>query len=280
MSSNPGSASPAIADPISPPSFANDPVSKDSLSSESLSSESLSSELITAPVVSAEIPVPAEIPVSAEIPVPAEIPVAVDLPVSAEDPADSASYAAAVEAADFDSTAATPDGVEVAAIANSGLPRPAPAPAPVVSPMSDRPAPATAPDLAGLGKVIPPLPRQIPVAASAPLVVTAVSSSNAAALPLQLINQLLRKIGATPLVSLRDMLPLLRILTLAVLAGIILKLATATLGAIDDMPLVGGLLELAGLVTVLNFLARNAFKQQKRAELLARIQKLRTDLLG
>jgi hypothetical protein len=146
--------------------------------------------------------------------------------------------------------------------------------------MSDRPAPATAPDLAGLGKVIPPLPRQIPVAASAPLVVTAVSSSNAAALPLQLINQLLRKIGATPLVSLRDMLPLLRILTLAVLAGIILKLATATLGAIDDMPLVGGLLELAGLVTVLNFLARNAFKQQKRAELLARIQKLRTDLLG
>ena len=286
MSSNPGSASPAIADPISPPSFANDPVSKDSLSSESLSSESLPSELITAPVASAEIPVsteipvPAEIPVSAEIPVPAEIPVAVDLPVSAEGPADSASYAAAVEAADFDSTAATPDGVEVAAIANSGLPRPAPAPAPVVSPMSDRPAPATAPDLAGLGEVIPPLPRQIPVATSAPLVVTAVSSSDAAALPLQLINQLLRKIGATPLVSLRDMLPLLRIITLAVLAGIILKLATATLGAIDDMPLVGGLLELAGLVTVLNFLARNAFKQQKRAELLARIQKLRTDLLG
>lgn len=145
--------------------------------------------------------------------------------------------------------------------------------------MSDRPAPATAPDLAGLGEVIPPLPRQIPVATSAPLV-TAVSSSAAAALPLQLINQLLRKIGATPLVSLRDMLPLLRILTLAVLAGIILKLTTATLGAIDDMPLVGGLLELAGLVTVLNFLARNAFKQQKRAELLARIQKLRTDLLG
>lgn len=97
---------------------------------------------------------------------------------------------------------------------------------------------------------------------------------------LQWLNQLLRRLGATPLSSLSDLLPALRILTLAVVAGIALKLTSATLGAIEDLPLLGGLLELVGLVTLLNFLARNAFKQQKRAELLARIQKLKTDLLG
>ena len=41
-----------------------------------------------------------------------------------------------------------------------------------------------------------------------------------------------------------------------------------------------GGVELVGLVAVLNFLARNAFKQQKRAELLERIRKLRNDLLA
>jgi len=67
---------------------------------------------------------------------------------------------------------------------------------------------------------------------------------------------------------------------LAVLAGIALKLTGATLGAINEIPLVGGLLELVGLVALLNSLARNAFKQQQRAELLDRIRKLRKDLLG
>ena len=42
----------------------------------------------------------------------------------------------------------------------------------------------------------------------------------------------------------------------------------------------GKLMGIAGLVAVLNFLARNAFKQQKRAELLERIRKLRNDLLA
>jgi hypothetical protein len=170
---------------------------------------------------------------------------------------------------------------------------PAPAQITDLRQIADHPTPPLAPDLPGLTELSPPpLQRQIPIAAAAPLVApaqpkatkpdsaTGVGSYSATALPLQLINQLLRKIGATPLVSLVDMLPLLRILTLAVLAGITLKLASATLGAIDDLPLVGGLLELVGLVTLLNFLARNAFKQKKRAELLARIQKLRTDLLG
>ena len=99
-------------------------------------------------------------------------------------------------------------------------------------------------------------------------------------LPLQFLNQLLQKLGATPLQSLADLVPALQILALAVLAGIALKLTGATLGAINEIPLVGGLLELVGLVALLNSLARNAFKQQQRAELLDRIRKLRKDLLG
>ena len=130
---------------------------------------------------------------------------------------------------------------------------------------------------------------QVPVAEPAPLAVsTAPAASSAPAggtaegfgLPLKLLNELLAKIGATPLHSLADLVPVARILALAVVAGIALKLTSATIGAIDDLPLVGGLLELVGLVSLLNFLARNAFKQQKRAELLARIQKLKSDLLG
>ena len=136
---------------------------------------------------------------------------------------------------------------------------------------------------------IPPVISELPVAEPAPLAAASApgasaGSSGASAellgLPLKLLNELLAKIGATPLHALSDLLPALRILSLAVVAGIALKLTSATLGAIDDLPLVGGLLELVGLVSLLNFLARNAFKQQKRAELLARIQKLRTDLLG
>jgi hypothetical protein len=130
---------------------------------------------------------------------------------------------------------------------------------------------------------------QIPVADSAPLVrapsatsapAASATATEASGLPLKLLNELLRQIGATPLRSLGDLLPLLRILALAVIAGIALQLTSATLGAINELPLVGGLLELVGLVSLLHFLSRNAFKQQKRAELLARIQKLRRDLIG
>ena len=67
---------------------------------------------------------------------------------------------------------------------------------------------------------------------------------------------------------------------LAALAGIALRLTGATLGAINEIPLLGGLLELVGLVALLNFLARNAFKQQKRAELLERIRQLRRNLIS
>lgn len=88
------------------------------------------------------------------------------------------------------------------------------------------------------------------------------------------------RIGATPLHSRADLLPLLRILGLAAIAGIALKLTSATLGAIEDLPRVAGLLELIGLVSLLNLLSRNASRQQKRAELLVRIEKLRHALIS
>jgi hypothetical protein len=99
-------------------------------------------------------------------------------------------------------------------------------------------------------------------------------------LPLQFLNQLLQRIGSTKLDSLADLIPAARLVGIALLAGVALKLTGATLGAINDVPLLGGLLELTGLVTMLNFLARNALKQQKRAELLGRIRKLKQDFLG
>lgn len=135
-----------------------------------------------------------------------------------------------------------------------------------------------------------PLTLDIPVATAAPLATSDAATSDPAqaeppasqvlGLPLQFVNQLLQKFGATPLQSLADVVPALQILALAVLAGIALKLTGATLGAINEIPLLGGLLELVGLVALLNSLARNAFKQQQRAELLERIRKLRKDLLG
>jgi hypothetical protein len=97
--------------------------------------------------------------------------------------------------------------------------------------------------------------------------------------PLQFLNHLLQSFGATRLQSLADGLPAVRILVLAGLAGVALRLKGATLGAINEIPLLGGLLELVGLVALLHVLARHALKQQKRAELLERIRTLRNDLL-
>ena len=99
-------------------------------------------------------------------------------------------------------------------------------------------------------------------------------------LPLQFLNQLLQRLGSTKLDSFADLVPAARLLGIALLAGVALKLTGATLGAINDIPFLGGLLELTGLVAMLNFLARNALKQQKRAELLGRIRKLKQDFLG
>lgn len=94
-----------------------------------------------------------------------------------------------------------------------------------------------------------------------------------------LLRHLLEAITAIPVRSLQDAVPALRILGLAVAAGVALRLTGATLHAIDGVPLLGGLLELVGLVSLLRFLARNAVRQQKRAELLGRIESLRRQLL-
>lgn len=134
----------------------------------------------------------------------------------------------------------------------------------------------------------PPATSEISQAPPAPLAELATPpgpsaespSPAAPGLPLQFLNQLLQKLGSARLQSLADLLPAARILVLAGLAGVALRLTGATLGAINEIPLLGGLLELVGLVAVLNFLARHAFKQQKRAELLERIRKLRKDLLA
>jgi len=132
------------------------------------------------------------------------------------------------------------------------------------------------------------LPHTIPVARAAPLVpAAAVTPAPAAArpaspaLPTGFLRHLLEAIAATtPLRTLQDGLPALKILALAVAAAVALRLTGATLQAIDGLPLVGGLLELVGLMSLLRFLARNALRQQKRAELLARIENLRKQLLG
>ncbi len=144
---------------------------------------------------------------------------------------------------------------------------PAPTPDSVPTSVASAPVPSA-----------PSLKAEIPVAAAAPLAQP--TPAKTPGLPLQFLNQLLQKLGATRLQSLADLLPAARILALAALAGIALRLTGATLGAINEIPLLGGLLELVGLVALLNFLARNAFKQQKRAELLERIRQLRRNLIS
>lgn len=99
-------------------------------------------------------------------------------------------------------------------------------------------------------------------------------------LPLQLLNQLLARLANLRLQSLAELLPALRLVAILAAAGFVVKLTGATLDALNDIPMLGRLLELVGLISALNFLGRNALKSQKRAELLARIQTLRNELLG
>jgi hypothetical protein len=94
------------------------------------------------------------------------------------------------------------------------------------------------------------------------------------------LRTLLKQLGVFQSQSLEQLLPALQILGLAVVAGVGLKLTGAVLGAINELPLLGQLLQLVGLVTAIQFLARNALQQQKRAALLARIEEIKTNLLG
>ena len=124
----------------------------------------------------------------------------------------------------------------------------------------------------------------IPVAEDAPLVPVQAPAPPAPnellGLPLQLLNQLLASLGKTRLGTLVELLPALRLLSLLALAGVTLKLTGATLGAINDIPMMGRLLELVGLISALNFLSRNALKSQQRAQLMTRIRKLKREYFG
>ena len=99
-------------------------------------------------------------------------------------------------------------------------------------------------------------------------------------LKLETLRSTLETLAALRPQSLEQLLPALGILGLAVVAGVGLKLTAAVLGSIDELPLLGRLLQLLALVTAIRFLSRNALQQQQRATLLARIQKLRLDVLG
>jgi len=151
------------------------------------------------------------------------------------------------------------------------------------------PEPEPQPDIGLEPAFQPEAAHQIPVAEPAPLVSQPqASEANAAGgaaqellgLPLQFLSQLLQKLGAAKLESLTDLIPAARLVAIALLAGVALKITGASLDAINEIPLVGGLLELVGLVSLLNFLSRNALKAQKRAELLSRIRKLKQDFFG
>jgi hypothetical protein len=102
----------------------------------------------------------------------------------------------------------------------------------------------------------------------------------ATALPPTLLAHLLRQVASMPIERMADLLPALRILALVLASAVVLRITAATLDAIDGVPLVGGLLQLVGLVSALSFLSRQALRQQKRAELMVRIDQLRRDLLG
>jgi hypothetical protein len=119
----------------------------------------------------------------------------------------------------------------------------------------------------------------IPLTLEAPLALPK-AAPQLLGLPLQLLNQLLARLAALNLRSLAELLPALRLVAILAAAGFVVKLTGATLDALNDIPMLGRLLELVGLISALNFLGRNALKSQKRAELLARIQTLRKELLG
>jgi hypothetical protein len=121
----------------------------------------------------------------------------------------------------------------------------------------------------------------IPVAEPAPLATTMPDSEQPldGHLPPQLMREWLEGVSQMNAGNVQELLPGLRVLLLAVVAGIALKISGGVLQAIDELPLLGGLLELVGLVSLIQFLSRNALQQQKRAALLARIAQLKRHLL-
>jgi len=79
-------------------------------------------------------------------------------------------------------------------------------------------------------------------------------------LKLETLRSTLETLAALRPQSLEQLLPALGIVGLAVVAGVGLKLTAAVLGSIDELPLLGRLLQLVGLVTAIRFVSRNALQ--------------------
>lgn len=126
----------------------------------------------------------------------------------------------------------------------------------------------------------PPLELQLTQDAPGPLQAPEAKPDGGGGVQPEGLRTLLQQLGVFQSQSLEQLLPALQILGLAVVAGVGLKLTGAVLGAINELPLLGQLLQLVGLVTAIQFVARNALQQQKRAALLARIEQIKTNLLG
>lgn len=109
--------------------------------------------------------------------------------------------------------------------------------------------------------------------------VLANTESRGSALPLSLLRHLLRQASALKMNTLTDLLPALKIVAIALAAGLVVRITGAVLGSLSALPLLGDLLELVGLIKGIDLLSRHALRQQKRAELLARIQELKSRLL-
>ena len=118
--------------------------------------------------------------------------------------------------------------------------------------------------------------NELPTSADAP----AAQAEREPMLNLDGLRQVMQRLGGLKPETFQQLLPALRIFGLAVAAGVGLKLTGAVLSAINELPLLGRLLELVGLVSAIQFLSRNALRRQKRADLLARIETLKADLLG
>lgn len=104
------------------------------------------------------------------------------------------------------------------------------------------------------------------------------SESQVTGLSPALVAHLLRQVAATPIDRIQDLIPALRLLVLIAVSAAVLRFTAFTLDALDGLPLVGGLCQLLGLFSLLAGLSREALRQQKRAELMVRIEQLRRSL--
>ena len=101
---------------------------------------------------------------------------------------------------------------------------------------------------------------------------------------LERLNQGFAALKDLNLQGFRQIYPVFLILFGSVVAGIALSLVAGVLDSMNHLPLIGGVVqglsELVGLVFLVRFIAENLLKQQKRADLFARIVVLKKDLLG